>query len=313
MSTPQAVCPQMHGVLVLDKPKGPTSARCLTVLKHKLGQRKLGHAGTLDPMATGVLVVLLGEATKMSGYILEGEKVYTGQLRLGVSTDTFDAEGQVTAQAPWEHLDPEAVRQAVGDWTAMTEQEIPPFSAVKVSGQPLYKKARRGEDVPVVVKPVTVFDADVLHMELPLINFRVRVSPGAYVRSLVHSLGTRLGTGAHLTELTREYSQPFGLQESVSLDELVEHPERLAARVIPLERALPHWPRLALTPDQVRHVREGRMLALGDLPGPRARVILADGHGRPVALAEAQDREGDWRWAILRGINAPDCAPGNPA
>jgi len=295
--------PQMHGVLVLDKPKGPTSARCLEIVKHRLGQRKIGHAGTLDPMATGVLVVLLGEATKLAGFVTEGEKVYTGQFRLGQTTDTFDAQGQITGQAPWEHLGGERVQEAVLSWKEMTTQEIPPYSAVKVAGQRLYKKARKGEETPVVVKPVQVFNAETLHIELPLVNFRVRVSPGAYVRSLVHSLGTRLGCGAHLTSLTRELSHPFGISEAVSLDELLEHPERLAARLIALTSALPHWPKLALTQPQVQMVREGKRLTLAQLPGPDTRVMLVGADGLPVALAEPQDLDGARRWAILRGLN----------
>lgn len=293
----------MHGVLVLDKPKGPTSARCLEIVKRQLGQKKIGHAGTLDPMATGVLVVLLGEGTKLAAYVTEGQKIYTGRLRLGQTTDTFDAEGTVTAEAPWEHLTPEAVREAVLSWTDMTTQEIPPYSAVKVNGQPLYKKARKGEEVPVIIKPVTVFEAEVTSMDLPHVNFRVKVSPGAYVRSLVHSLGTRLGCGAHLTELTRECSHPFELRQAVSLDALLEKPERLAERVVPLASALPHLPKLVLSPAQARMVRDGKMLAVSDLPGPHSRVMLANEAGWPVALAEPQDRDGTWRWAILRGLN----------
>ncbi|WP_243312827.1 tRNA pseudouridine(55) synthase TruB [Fundidesulfovibrio agrisoli] len=305
--------PQQHGVLALNKPGGPTSARCLEIIKRQLDQRKIGHAGTLDPMATGVLVVLLGEGTKLAGFLTEGEKVYSGRLRLGQTTDTFDAEGTVTAEAPWEHITPEQAREAVAAWTEMATQEIPPYSAVKVGGQPLYKKARRGEEVPVVVKPIKVFDADVLDMELPQIHFRVRVSSGAYVRSLVHSLGTRLGCGAHLTELIRERSHPFGLEQAVDLDELVDHPERLAERVVPLERALPHWPALALTQDQVKKVRDGKWLTLEELPGPDTRAMLVEPDGLPVALAEPQDKDGARRWAILRGLNPRQDAPGNPA
>ncbi len=301
--------PQMHGVLVLHKPKGPTSADCLRDIKYQLGQRKIGHAGTLDPMATGVLVVLLGEGTKLAGFLTEGQKTYTGRLRLGQNTDTFDAEGTVTSEAPWEHLSPDEVRDAALSWMEMTTQEIPPYSAVKVDGQPLYKKARRGEEVPVVIKPVKVFEAEVLHMELPFMNFRVRVSCGAYVRSLVHSLGTRLGSGAHLTELTREMSHPFGIDRAVHLDELLAEPERLADRVIPLADALPHWPVLALTPEQTKMVRDGKRVPVADLPGPDSRALLADPDGQPVALAEPQDLDGARRWVVLRGLNPEQPAP----
>lgn len=295
--------PQQHGVLVLGKPKGPTSADCLNDIKFQLGQRKIGHAGTLDPMATGVLVVVLGEATKLAGYLTEGQKTYTGRLRIGQNTDTFDAEGRVTSEAAWEHLSPETVEEAVRSWTEMTTQEIPPYSAVKVNGQPLYKKARRGEDVPVVVKPIKVFEAEATLTELPHVNFRVRVSCGAYVRSLVHSLGKRLGCGAHLTELTREMSHPFGLEQAVALSDILAEPERLAERVIPLADALPHWPRLTLTEAQAKMARDGKRIPLGDLPGPDTRVLLADTDGRPLALAEPQDLDGARRWVVLRGLN----------
>lgn len=293
----------MHGVLVLDKPKGPTSADCLNDIKYQLGQRKIGHAGTLDPMATGVLLVLLGEGTKLAGYLTEGQKTYTGRLRLGQNTDTFDAEGRVTSEAAWEHLSPETVQDAVRSWTEMTTQEIPPYSAVKVNGQPLYKKARRGEDVPVVVKPVRIFEAEATLTELPHVNFRVRVSCGAYVRSLVHSLGKRLGCGAHLTELTREMSHPFGLGQAVALRDLLDDPDGLAPRVISMADALPHWPKLALTQAQVKLVRDGKRIPFEEIPGPDARAMLADPEGRPVALAEPQDVDGARRWVVLRGLN----------
>jgi len=298
--------PQLHGVLALDKPKGPTSSHCLQDIKHQLGQRKIGHAGTLDPMATGVLVVLLGEATKLAAFLTEGEKVYSGQLRLGQDTDTFDAEGRVVQERPWGHISAEQAREAAMAWTQLTTQEIPAYSAVKVKGQPLYKLARKGLEVPEIVKPVTVFDVEVLGVDLPFLNFRVRVSPGSYVRSLVHSLGSRLGCGAHLTELTRERSHPFGLPEAVNLAELLAHPERLAERVIPVERALPHWPHLFLTEAQTRLVRVGTWLPTEELPCPNKRALLVTSEGLPLALAEARDKDGTERWAIIRGLNLPE-------
>ena len=295
---------QLHGVLVIDKPKGPTSAKVLAQVKHGLGQKKIGHAGTLDPMATGVLVALLGEATKIAGFVTEARKEYSGCLRLGMTTDTFDAEGRVTGEAPWEHLAPEDILAEVSSWKDMTTQEIPPYSAVKVNGQPLYKMARAGREAPVIVKPVTVFDAEVRSMELPHVNFRVRVSSGGYVRSLVHSLGTRLGCGAHLTKLTRECSHPFGLAQAACLDELLAHPLRLAERVIPIADALPDWPKLALTRTQARLVRDGKRLALEELPGPRTRALLVAPDGRPAALVQPRQMDGAWRWDILRGFAA---------
>ncbi|WP_459933892.1 tRNA pseudouridine(55) synthase TruB [Fundidesulfovibrio butyratiphilus] len=302
----------MHGVLVLDKPQGPTSSECVQDIKHRLGQKKIGHAGTLDPMATGVLVVLLGEGTKLAPFLTEGIKIYSGSLRLGVTTDTFDAEGRVTAEAPWDRVTPEQAAQAVDAWKAMTTQEIPPYSAVKVGGKPLYALARKGRDVPVVVKPIQVFDAEVLRMDLPDIDFRVTVGSGAYVRSLVHSLGTRLGCGAHLTKLTREYSHPFGLAQACDHARLLAEPERLAPQVTPLGDALPHWPRLTLSERQAALVRNGGWIAWEEFSCEGSRAMFLDPEGRPVALAEVRTRDGGQWWAILRGL-FPQEPGGNPA
>lgn len=299
--TDRATLPQQHGVLVLDKPKGPTSARCLSAIK-RLGQKKIGHAGTLDPMATGVLVVLLGEATKLSGYVMDGEKTYQGTLRLGETTDTYDAEGTVTATAPWEHVTPEVLASAVAAWRAETRQEVPPYSAAKHQGRPLYELARKGLAAPVKEKDISVFDAQLLSCELPSATFRVRVSAGVYIRSLVHSLGTRLGCGAVLTALTREASSPFTLEGASGLDDLLAAPETLPGRIIPLAAALPGWPVVTLDAATAGLVGQGRRVPVTGPHAPGARVLLANDTGRPLALAQATAEDGGLRWAILRGL-----------
>ena len=292
---------QLHGVLVLDKPKGPTSARCIGAIK-RLGQKKIGHAGTLDPMATGVLVVLLGEATKIAGHVMDGEKTYLGTLRLGQTTDTYDAEGTVTAEAPWEHLTPEAVREAITAWRGETRQEVPPYSAAKHQGRPLYALARKGLDAPVKEKDISVFDAQVVSLDLPSATFRVRVSTGTYIRSLVHSLGKRLGCGAVLTALTREASSPFRLEGAHGLDTVLAAPETLPERIIPLAAALPDWPVVTLDAAAAVLVGQGVRLPVTDPQPAGTRVLLADTTGRPLALAQATDTDDGPRWAILRGL-----------
>ncbi|MBR5883467.1 MAG: tRNA pseudouridine(55) synthase TruB, partial [Mailhella sp.] len=199
---------QQHGILILNKPKGLSSAQCLSRIK-RLGQKKIGHAGTLDPMATGVLIVMLGHATKLSNYLLEGGvKTYGGTLRLGVTTDTWDAEGSIVSESPLsaEDLAPgsaleQAARKDIAAWLAVTEQPVPPYSAAKHQGQPLYKLARAGMEVPQKVKQIQVSYADVQWVNMPDVRFRVTCSSGSYIRSLAHSLGIRLGCGAMLTEL----------------------------------------------------------------------------------------------------------------
>ncbi len=298
---PRPDLPQLHGVLVLDKPSGPTSNRCLTAIK-RLGQKKIGHAGTLDPLAAGVLVVLLGEATKIAPYVMEGEKTYLGGLRLGQTTDTYDVQGAVTAEAPWEHIPPGAVAEAIESWREETSQEVPPYSAAKHQGRPLYELARKGLAAPVKRKEISVFDARVVTLDPPSATFRVRVSSGVYIRSLVHSLGKRLGCGAVMTALTREASRPFDLARAHGLEDILAAPETLADRIIPLGQALPHWPTVVLADDTAALVRQGVRVRADAAYAPGTCALLADTESRPLALARAEAADGGPRWAILRGL-----------
>ncbi len=297
---------QQHGVLVLNKPAGPTSNRCLTAVK-RLGQRKIGHAGTLDPMASGVLLLLLGQATKLSGWLMAaGEKVYAASLRLGVETDTWDAEGRVVAERPWEQVTPEEIREAVASWRGELTQTVPPYSAAKSQGRPLYELAREGLTVPVKTKTVHIFQTEILSLDLPELRFRVRCSSGTYVRSLAHSLGKRLSCGAVLTALTREYSHPFSLSQAVSLEELRQHPESLPEHVRPLEDALPGWPAVTLGAAAAGKVRNG---IPADCPAESLDAIrrngglalLRDGEG-PLALARLAMDGGRPQLAVARGL-----------
>ncbi|WP_298033262.1 tRNA pseudouridine(55) synthase TruB [uncultured Desulfovibrio sp.] len=305
----QLQLPQLHGVLVLNKPSGPTSARCLTALK-RLGQKKIGHAGTLDPLASGVLLVLLGQATKLSSHLMAGGgKVYSGVLRLGQTTDTWDCQGQVLAEDPWQHVDEEDVRREIALWREARVQPVPPYSAAKHEGQPLYKLARKGAAAPAKVKRMEISQADTLKVSLPFVRFRVTCSSGTYIRSLAHSLGMRLGCGAVLTELTREYSHPFGLDAARDLRDLTDDPTLLAASLRPIAEALPHWPRVELTPEQAQRVRNGIAVPcappMPDGGGTRARnedlALLLD-RGEALALARREDAPDGLYWAVLRGL-----------
>ncbi|GAB6176437.1 tRNA pseudouridine(55) synthase TruB [Desulfobaculum senezii] len=299
---------QHDGILVLNKPSGPTSAHCLNIIRRKLDQGRIGHAGTLDPMAQGVLLVLLGHGTKLASYLTNGVKTYSGQFRLGQKTDTYDAEGTIVEELPFDHLSPEKVEEGVLSWLNLETQDVPPVSAAKHQGKPLYALAREGKEVPIKTKPIHISHAEVLEMDLPWARFRVSCSAGTYVRSLVHSLGIRLGSGAVLTELIRENCHPFGLDQAFDLDDLVEHPELLAERVIPMRDALPHWPALHLSEAQAAQVQNGTWLpvtSVGEqdqpaLPGTLAMLIGPD--ETPLALVEAKERDGMVLWSILRGL-----------
>ncbi len=299
---------QLDGLLVLHKPSGPTSAGCLNSIKKALGQGKIGHAGTLDPLAEGVLLVLLGQGTKLAGYLTSGDKVYTGAMRLGITTDTYDTEGKVVAEAGLDNISQDDVRAAILSWKDLREQEVPAYSAAKHEGTPLYELARKGEAVPAKEKTIEIHEVEPLEIELPNARFRVRCQAGTYIRSLVHSLGIRLGCGAALSQLTREACEPYWLHQAHSLDAVLGEPERFTERVIPLGKMLPHWRTITLTPALTGLVKNGTWLPVGDASGhdlsgtPGERVLLADEQGEPVALAEAQTRDGVLRWMILRGL-----------
>lgn len=296
------VLPQLDGVLALDKPSGPTSGRCLAALK-RLGQRKIGHAGTLDPLAGGVLVVLLGQATKISGCLLEdskdGGKVYAGTVRLGQISATWDCQGDILEERPWDHVRPEDAAREVAAWCQLTEQDVPPFSAAKHQGQPLYKLARKGLPTPAKVKRIQISRAEALEVRLPWIRFRVACSSGTYVRSLAHSLGMRLGCGAVLTELTREYSHPFGLDAACPLADILADPGLLVERLRPLGDALPHWPCVTLSAAEARAVRQGQPIPCGQQAAERALLLE---RGQALALARRTMTAKGFCWTIQRGL-----------
>jgi len=302
---PKRSAAQLDGLLILNKPEGPTSAGCLTKIKRGLQQGKIGHAGTLDPMATGVLLVLLGHGTKLANYLTDGQKTYWGELELGTVTNTYDRQGEIVEQKAFDHVTPEDVRSDVLSWMELSTQEVPPVSAAKHQGKPLYALERAGMDVPVKVKDVEIFHAEVLETELPRVRFRATVSAGTYVRSLVHSLGIRLGCGAMLTALTREHCHPFGLKDAWDLDQVLAEPERFPERVIPLADALPHWPKVAVDAEQANQVQNGTWLPVADtdLAGALGdRAMLIGPGGVPLALVEAKDKDGSVSWSILRGL-----------
>lgn len=298
---------QLDGLLVLNKPSGPTSADCLNDIKHQLRQYKIGHAGTLDPLARGVLLVLLGQATKLAPFLTGAEKVYSGTFRLGTTTDTYDIQGEIVSEAEVTASNGDVEREIVA-WKELTEQEVPAYSAAKHKGKPLYELARAGEEIPVKIKPIVISQAEALDVNLPDAGFRVSCSAGTYVRSLVHSLGTRLGCGAVLTSLNREASTPFVLDQAHSLEDVLKEPEKLAERVIPLAEALPHWPGFTLTEPLANLVRNGARLPVNENPDEPLygdhgdHAMLLSPEGTPLALVEAVLQDNQLKWAILRGL-----------
>ncbi|HKK34327.1 MAG TPA: tRNA pseudouridine(55) synthase TruB [Desulfomicrobiaceae bacterium] len=298
---------QQHGVLVLDKPGGPTSTACLNSIKRTCRQKKIGHGGTLDPMATGVLLVLLGQGTKLAPYLTGERKTYVGTLTLGTTTDTYDIEGEVLESRPWHHLTEKEVEKEILLWHGPQDQVVPPVSAAKHKGKPLYALHRAGKEVPVKTKPREIFQVEILSMDLPLVTFRVTCSAGTYIRSLAHSLGNRLECGAVLTALRRESCHPFTLDGAHSLEEVLDDPDRFQDLVIPVGDALPHWPRIVLDDEQTRAVKNGARLAASTLSAPKSvapgdRALFVSSQDEVLALVEAGEYDDVLCWAILRGL-----------
>ena len=303
---------QQNGVLVLYKPKGMSSAAALAVIKRGFTQKKIGHAGTLDPMAEGVLLALLGQATKLSGHLMgAGTKIYSGSILLGVETDTWDMEGEVVAQVTpeqvVEQVTEEAVRAAMAELVGTYEQEVPAYSAAKHQGKPLYALAREGLATPVKKKTVTIFSGQVESVDLPHVRFRVECSSGTYIRSLAHSLGKRLGCGAALEILIREHSYPFGLEKAVHLGELEENPELFKQKLCSIAEALPTWIRVVLTKAEAERAKNGNPVPFRKTDEVSSftageSVLLELDDGTPVALAETAVSQGEEVWAIVRGL-----------
>ncbi len=215
-----------HGILNIDKPAGWTSHDVVAKVRRLLGQKSVGHAGTLDPLATGVLLICVGQATRVSEYLMAGRKVYRATVRLGLETDTYDMDGAVVAERDAPELTREELVTTLDHFTGRIEQTPPAYSAIKQDGVPAHRKARRGEIVTLQPRQVTIYSIDVLAWNSPHVAFDVTCDPGTYIRSLAHDLGAWLGCGATLIELRRLQSGQFRVEDAVDLAALQQIVER---------------------------------------------------------------------------------------
>ncbi|NOK13991.1 tRNA pseudouridine(55) synthase TruB [Corallococcus exercitus] len=266
----------MDGVLVIDKPLGPTSFDVVRQVRGLLKVKKAGHTGTLDPMATGVLPVCLGEATKVAGIITEGDKAYDAVVRLGVETDTQDAQGKPTAQAPVPPLTAPLLEAVLARFRGTFEQVPPMYSAVKVAGKRLYELARAGEEVERASRTVTVHELVLRDFSADRLTLSVRCTKGFYVRTLAYDLGRALGCGAHLEALRRTMSGPFTLARALPLGDLASlSREAVEARLVSLADSLTDLPVVRVNADEARRVLHGVPVEVAPVPG-RVRVLGPD-------------------------------------
>jgi tRNA pseudouridine55 synthase len=275
---------ELDGILNLNKPAGMTSHDVVARVRRISGPKKVGHAGTLDPMARGVLLLCLGAATRVAEYLMAGDKLYDARIRLGVTTDTYDAEGQISAQADVNATRAE-VEQELSTFVGKLEQIPPMYSALKHEGTALYRLARQGLTVVRAPRPVEVYELKMLAWAPPELQLQVRCSKGTYIRSLAHDLGQRLQCGAHLVGLVRLASGPFRIEQAIDMTEMeTAFAKGSGAQLLqPLDAALQGFP--AVTVDQVTAaaIAHGQRVELGtDQDASLSRAYSAD--GRLLAL-----------------------------
>ncbi|MGR2740690.1 tRNA pseudouridine(55) synthase TruB [Billgrantia sp. Q4P2] len=267
----------VNGVLLLDKPKGASSNHALQRARRLLQAQKAGHTGTLDPMATGLLPVCLGEATKFSAHLLEADKVYRTRVQLGAVTDTGDAEGEVIERCEVPPLTTEDIEQVLERFRGEIDQTPPMYSALKHQGRKLYELAREGKSVERAVRRVTVYDARLLAFEGAAFELEARVSKGTYIRTLAEDIGRALGCGAHITALRRLATGPFGSGGMLALEDLEALPgqSEREATLLPVDVLVAHLPRLDVNePARLRlvHGQAASIDGIGVKVGETARL-----------------------------------------
>jgi tRNA pseudouridine55 synthase len=257
----------MDGVLVIDKPTGPTSHDVVARARRALGERRIGHTGTLDPLATGVLALACGRATRLAQFLTASDKEYDAVIRFGFSTDTFDVTGREVARSD-RVPSRDALDAALGALRGDYLQAPPPYSAKKIAGRRAYDLARHDRPVELAAVPVRVITLDLVELEGPRARLRLTCSAGFYVRSLARDLGERVGTGACLEALRRTRSGEFGLEDAVTLATLEQDPSATIGRVIRIERLLPRLPTVTVTPEGHERVAHGREVGPAHVSGP---------------------------------------------
>jgi tRNA pseudouridine55 synthase len=294
----QEVKNAISGVLVVDKPVGMTSHDVVQIVRTGTGLRRAGHTGTLDPRASGVLVILVGPAVRLSEFVSASDKRYQAIIRLGSTTDTFDADGKLSESGQPVNVTEEQFEKALATFVGEIEQIPPPYSAVKVQGRKAYELARNGEKVELAPRKITVHHLEVLEWAPPGAVSDVHCSSGTYVRPLANDLGVALGCGAHLVGLRRTKSGRFSLREAAPLRKLQEAFQAgdWYQYLIPAAEALTEWPAIELGPDDVENVRHGhRVKAADDAQPGMVRGISTQ--GELVALMELVTGEtGDPEW-----------------
>lgn len=286
----------VSGVLVVDKPIGLTSHDVVQIIRRGTNIHRAGHTGTLDPRASGVLVVLIGPAVRLSEYVSASDKRYQATIHLGSTTDTFDSEGKITSSGSVDSITEDQFEQALAKFVGEIQQVPPPYSAIKVKGRKAYERARQGEEVELQARTIQVYSLELLEWNPPEAVIDVFCSSGTYVRSLANDLGVELGCGAHLVGLRRTKSGRFTLRDAVPLRRLQEafHVGDWYKFLIPAAEALGDWQMVELDADEVELVRHGHRIP-AEIESVEGWVRGISQQGDLVALMELDEEAKEWQ------------------
>jgi len=275
---------ERDGLLLVDKPAGPTSHDVVQAARRALRQRRIGHTGTLDPAATGLLVLCVGKATRLQQYLLSWSKTYEGEIQLGWATATYDAEGEALDEPrPIPEIDDARLAQLTDTFSGELEQLPPPYSAKKTAGKKFYELARAGEEVPRIPKQVHILDLELSHPAEDRLGFRVSCSSGTYIRSLAHDIGDLLGCGGHLRSLRRTSIGPWSVAEATSAEVLANRPgEARPESFVAIDSVALPYPEVCLNPTALDHFWHGQDVAVRDADGdyaPGGQVVVRSRQG----------------------------------
>ncbi len=290
----------MNGILNIDKPPGSTSFDIVAIIRKLIGQRRVGHAGTLDPMASGVLPVCFGQGTRIIEFLQEASKVYRAQIELGTTTDSHDASGKVMKQSDYSSISRKQLIEALDNFRGAIRQKPPMFSAVKHNGRRLYDLARQGISVERKSRPANIYRLDLTDYNPPLFTLEIECSRGTYIRSLAHDLGELLGCGAHLSELIRLSYGPFDIKDALSLAQLEDAVINNVWQhhVFSIDSVLRDWPRITASEEQEWFIKNGVAVDIAEKPADandQQRCLAYTETGELLAILLFNAEGGRWR------------------
>ena len=286
----------MDGIFNINKPTGMTSHDAVAIIRKHLKQKRVGHAGTLDPLASGVLPICVGQATRVAEYLSESGKAYRADINFGTATDTYDAEGTITATASTADLTLNMIQETLEQFRGPQVQYPPLYSAIKIQGQPAYKRARAGEVIVLEPRPIVIHSLEILEWIPPRLTLAIECSKGTYIRSLAHDLGMQLGCCAYLEALVRTRSGPFTLSDSITLEQFADAVETNSIQhySFPLDKALEQYPAMKLDVETAERIKHGNTFN-NPVANNSGLARVYDTNGAFIAIAEWNEEQQAWQ------------------